>query len=141
MSPKTVVCDMYETPLTWQQMANRGLVALEEDCNGCFRVILSYIALQQILTCSKPPPHAHRHLTYLVLALRHIPESTLLTRICGKNGSSSYFHCLRINAYLCLGYEQILLRYLYYGDKDVDLMPCFPGKNVRVVTSYGKRCV
>mmetsp|Transcript_17739 Transcript_17739/g.26236 ORF Transcript_17739/g.26236 Transcript_17739/m.26236 type:complete len:741 (+) Transcript_17739:53-2275(+) len=119
-SPEIVVCGMNDRPLTWQQLADRGLVALVEDCDGCSRVILPYVALQQILTY-EPPPHAPRHLTYFVQAFHHIHELTSqhLEPWQKWEQFGAYFHCLRINAYLWLGYEEISLKKLFYGDKSL----------------------
>jgi hypothetical protein len=118
-SPEIVVSGVHQRP-TWQQLADRGLVALEEDCDHCSRVLLPYVALQQILTY-EPPPHAPRRLTYLMEALRHIHElpSQHLEPWQKWEQFGAYFHCLRINAYMYLGYEHISLKKLFYGDKSL----------------------
>jgi hypothetical protein len=47
-SPGIIVSDGLVSP-TWQQMADRGLIALVQDCEGYTRVVLPYVAIQHAL--------------------------------------------------------------------------------------------
>jgi hypothetical protein len=122
-SSSGIVVSGFDGTPTWQQLADRGLFALVTDSDGCTSVTIPYTVIQQILT-TVPPPSARRELTYFLRALRHIhtlPSQPQLEPWQKWKLFGAYFHSLRINACMLLGYEHIPLAFLFRGCKSMSI--------------------